>query len=170
MHNRRISIGVVVLLALGLVPGAFAASTNFDLQKIAEGVYAVIVKPGSSMGSNGAVIINKDDVLIVDTHYRPSFARELLDEVKKITPLPVHYVVNTHWHNDHTQGNQAYFNAFPKGVEFLSHITTRREILAKAIPNMKEDLNKGTPDAIKALEGRIAASTDAAEKTRLQAA
>src|SRR5258708_3794737 len=170
MPNRQLSLAATAVLVLALTPGVLSASTNFDLQKIADGVYAVIVKPGSTAGSNGAVIVNKDDVLVVDTHYRPSFARELLEEVKKLTPLAVHYVVNTHWHNDHTQGNQAYFNAFPKGVEFLSHINTRRDILAKAIPNMKDDLTTGTPTQIKTLETRIAASTDAAEKERLQAA
>jgi glyoxylase-like metal-dependent hydrolase (beta-lactamase superfamily II) len=156
-------------LPIFLLAASLSASTNFDLQKLADGVYAVIVKPGSSAGSNGAVIITKDEVLVVDTHYRPSFARELIEEIKKLTPNPVRYVVNTHWHNDHVQGNDAYFNVFPKGVELLSHINTRRDIVDKAIPNMRDDLATGTPAAIKQLEERLAANTDPALKPRLEA-
>ncbi len=157
----------LVLLGTLLVPAIACASTNFDLQKIGDGVYAVIVKPGNIVGSNGAVIINKDDVLIIDTHYRPSMAAELMAEVKKLTPKPIRYVVNTHWHNDHTQGNEAYVNAFPN-VEYLSHVNTRRDIIAKAIPSIKDSLAT-LPADIQRREQAAAALTDAAAKTRAMA-
>ena len=85
---------------------------------------------------------------MVDTHYRPSYAKELMGEIKKVTPLPVKYVINTHWHNDHVQGNQGYFNVYGKGVEFLSHELAREDIVSKAIPSMKT--------AIESLPGQIA--------------
>ena len=156
-----------LLLSFWLAAGQAMASANFDLQKIADGVYAAIVKPGSPVGSNGSVLINKDEVLIVDTHWRPSFARELLEEVKKITPLPVRFVVNTHWHNDHTQGNQAYFNAFPKGVEFLSHVNTRRDILTKAIPSIKDQLQT-LPGQLQKMEEKLAGVTNEQERATLK--
>ncbi len=157
---RRLFPSVLILL---LFAGRAFASANFDIQKIADGVYAAIVKPGSPVGSNAAFVINKDDVVVVDTHLRPSYARELQAEIMKLTPLPVRYVVNTHWHNDHTQGNQAYFNAFPKGVEFLSHVNTRRDILGKAIPSMREQLQT-LPGQLQKLEEKLAGATD--EKAR----
>src|ERR1022692_419228 len=169
IYFKAILRKTLLALPIFLLAASLSASTNFDLQKLADGVYAVIVKPGSSAGSNGAVIITKDEVLVVDTHYRPSFARELIEEIKRLTPNPVRYVVNTHWHNDHVQGNDAYFNVFPKGVEFLSHVNTRRDIVDKAIPNMRDDLATGTPAAIKQLEERLAANTDPALKPRLEA-
>ncbi len=155
------------LLLAFLLPAAAFGSANFDIQKVAEGVYAAIPKPGAPVGSNAAVLINKDDVLIVDTHLRPSYARELLEEVKKLTPLPVRYVVNTHWHNDHTQGNQAYFNAFPKGVEFLSHVNTRRDIVTKAIPSIKEQLQT-IPGQLEKMEAKLAAVTDEKDRAQLK--
>ncbi len=157
-----------LLACLLLLPLGLSASQNFDIQKIADGVYAVITKPGSPAGSNGAFIVNQDDVLVVDTHWRPSFARELLEEIRKVTPLPVKYVVNTHWHNDHTQGNQAYFNAFPKGVEFLSHVNTRRDILSMAIPSIKTQLDT-LPGQIQKWEAQLATTTEAQARTRLEA-
>ena len=93
----------IALLALGVTP---ASAQIFAIEKVAEGVYAAIPRPGEPVGSNGAFIINPDDVVVVDTHYRPSYARALMGEIKKITPTPVAYVVNTHWHNDHVQGTR----------------------------------------------------------------
>ena len=59
------------------------------MKEMMDAADAVITKPGSPAGSNGAFIVNQDDVLVVDTHWRPSFARELLEEIRKVTPLPV---------------------------------------------------------------------------------
>lgn len=146
------------------------AAQSFDIVKVSEGVWAAIPKQGVPVGSNGAFVVNDDDVLVVDTHYRPSYARELLGEIKKLTPLQVRYVVNTHWHNDHTQGNQAYINAWPKGVEFLSHTNAREDILAKAIPSIKDSL-LALPKQIADLEKQAAAASGAdAERLLAQAA
>lgn len=155
-------------LFLLLFAGSLHASANFEIQKIADGVYAAIVKRGSPVGSNAVIIVNTGGVLIVDTHLRPSFARELLEEVKKLTAAPVRYVVNTHWHNDHTQGNQAYFNAFPKGTEFLAHTNTRRDIIGKAIPSIKEQLQT-LPGQLQKLEAKLASATNEQDRAQLKA-
>jgi glyoxylase-like metal-dependent hydrolase (beta-lactamase superfamily II) len=155
-------------LATVTIMGAVLSAQSFDVQKIADGVYAAIVRQGAPVvGSNGAFVVCRDHVLVVDTHYRPSVARELLAEIKKVTPLPVRYVVNTHWHNDHTQGNQAYFNVFPKGVEFLSHTTARRDIQEKAIPSIKDSL-KNLPGQIQKLEAKLAGATNEQDRAQLR--
>ena len=159
-----------ILVLATLLMAAPAGAQSFDIVKVVDGVYAAIPKQGIPVGSNGAFIVNDDDVIVVDTHYRPSYARELMAEIKKVTPLPVRYVVNTHWHNDHTQGNEAYVNAYPKGVEFLSHVNTREDITSKAIPSIKDSL-AALPGQIADLEKRLAAATgdDAARlKTQVE--
>ncbi|MGH9803721.1 MAG: MBL fold metallo-hydrolase [Candidatus Acidiferrales bacterium] len=140
--RKRITLLMGAFLLFGglAVPGA--AQDAFELVPVAEGVYAAIGRPEAPMpiGSNAGIVVNADDVLIVDTHYTPSAARALLAQVRKLTDKPVRYVVNTHWHNDHTQGNQAYFNVFPGNVEFISHHATREDIQQRAIPWVKEQL------------------------------
>jgi glyoxylase-like metal-dependent hydrolase (beta-lactamase superfamily II) len=144
-----------------------SVSDNFEIQPVAEGIYAAIARMnGPALGSNAAIIVDYDSVLIVDTHMRPSAAREVLENVKRITPLPVRYVVNSHFHNDHTQGNQAYFNAFPRGVEYVCHSNTRRDIIRKAIPRVREQL-KTLPVQIRETERQLAGATDAQERARL---
>ncbi len=140
-----------------LAPAALAQS--FDITQVAPGVYAAIGRQG--VASNGAFIVNKDDVVVVDTHFRPSWARDLIAEIKKVTDKPVRYVVNTHWHNDHTQGNQAYFNAFGASVEYISQHTAREDLIKKGIPGVATSLNEAVPAAIARMERSLAEGKDA---------
>jgi glyoxylase-like metal-dependent hydrolase (beta-lactamase superfamily II) len=79
----------------------------YKFEKIADGVYyATVAAPG--LGSNNVVIINDTDVLVVDCGTSPAAARAFVEDVKKLTDKPIRYVVNTHWHYDHTAGNQIF--------------------------------------------------------------
>jgi len=152
-----VRIAAVCLLALLLLPVAVSAGDAFEIQKVADGVYIAMRRPTAPMavGSNAAIIINDDHVVVVDTHYTPSAARALLAEIKQLTHKPVRYVVNSHWHNDHVQGNQAYFNVFPGGVEFISSHATREDIEKKAIPSVKQEL-ENLPQQIAQAEEQLA--------------
>jgi cyclase len=72
---------------------------------------------------NSLFIVNDEDVVVVDTALFPSTTRRLIDELEKITDKPVRYVVNTHWHDDHHDGNYLYRERWP-GVEFVAHRAT----------------------------------------------
>jgi hypothetical protein len=60
---------------------------NFDVQKLADGVYAVIRKdlPGLMVDANNVFIINDDDVVVVDANGAPSITREVLAALRKLT-------------------------------------------------------------------------------------
>ncbi len=149
---------LALLGCLVLMPAALTAQQAFDILPVADGVYAAIGKATSPMliGCNAAIILNENEVLVVDTHYTPSAARALLAEIKKLTDKPVRYVVETHWHNDHVQGSQAYVNVYPGGVEFISSHATREDIEKKAIPSVKQDL-ESLPQRIEQAEQQLAA-------------
>jgi hypothetical protein len=68
---------------------------NFELLKVAEGVYAAIRKepPGLMFDANSVFIINDDDVIVVDTNITASSAKEVLAAIRKLTNKPVKYVV-----------------------------------------------------------------------------
>jgi cyclase len=81
--------------------------TSYSFEKIADGVYyATGTVPG--LGSNNVVVVNETDVLIVDTGTSPAAARAFVEDIKRLTDKPIRYVVNTHWHYDHTAGNQIF--------------------------------------------------------------
>ncbi|MEP7339025.1 MAG: MBL fold metallo-hydrolase [Acidobacteriota bacterium] len=121
-----------------------ASASTFDLQKLAEGVYAAIRKepPGLMFNANIVFIINDDDVIVVDTTITPTSAKEGIAALRKLTAKPVRYVVNTHWHPDHISGNQVYRDAFP-GVEFIAQTTTLEDLPAVGETNRKGLLTNG---------------------------
>jgi cyclase len=81
--------------------------SSYKFETIADGVYyATGTVPG--LGSNNVVVVNDTDVLIVDTGTSPAAARAFVEDIKKLTDKPIRYVVNTHWHYDHTAGNQIF--------------------------------------------------------------
>ena len=136
---------------------ARGTARNFEVQKIAEGVYAVVRKdlPGLMVDANNVFIINEEDVVVVDSNGAPSITREVLAALRKLTDKPVRYVVNTHYHDDHIRGNQVYREAFPN-VEFIGHAFARAYLPAEGAANRKEFL-EGAPrfrDAMASLMGK----------------
>jgi cyclase len=59
------------------------------------------------------IVINDEDVLVVDSSMLPSTARTIIGEIRKLTPKPVRYLVNTHWHDDHVFGNSVFREEWP---------------------------------------------------------
>jgi len=80
------------------------AALPFKLEPLAPGVYAAIDQGGRA-GANAGVIIGSEAIAIVDSFYRPEATRALLAEVRKLSPLPLRYLINTHHHIDHVAGN-----------------------------------------------------------------
>ncbi|HEY2930278.1 MAG TPA: MBL fold metallo-hydrolase [Acidobacteriota bacterium] len=162
---RKFGLLIGMMLCLG---GVSSAQTPlFDFQKIADGVYAALARPQYKLNCNAAVIVNEDGVLIVDSHSKPSAARALINQLKTITHKPVRYVVNSHFHWDHAQGNQAYPAAFPKDVTIISSEATRENIINKGIPSVRQQLDQ-MPAEIADLRKRIAAEGNSAAATKLK--
>src|SRR3977135_1867372 len=130
-----------LLLILFLLPAtSLAADDLFDIKPVADGVYAAIARHAYKINCNAAIIFLGDSVLVVDTHSKPSAARALIEQIKKLTPKPVKYVVNTHFHWDHYQGNEAYPSSWPAGVEIISSEATRQNIQRIGIPRIKNEI------------------------------
>ncbi len=147
--------------------GATYSGKAFDFRQIAPGVFHAIGTGALAVGCNAAVVVNDDDVLVVDTHLSPGAGWALREELKALTPKPVRYVVNTHWHWDHAHGNQIY----GAGVEVIGHEYTRRRLAAGDSTRGRswDMFIGGLPGRIAELQGRIAAAADAAERGKLQA-
>jgi cyclase len=122
----------LVLSVIACFPGqgAFAQArsdgtlSGITSSQLAEGVYQFSASfDGYVSGTNSVAIVGGDGVLVYDTFTRPSEARELLRMIRRITPLPVRYVVNSHWHPDHWMGNEVFAEAFP-GAQFVATART----------------------------------------------
>lgn len=97
-------------------------ATPFSLKQVGPGVYAAIDGPGHKAGSNAGFVIGDDGVLVVDSFFNPLAAQALVSEIHRLTPKPIRYVVNTHYHIDHTGGDQVLRNA---GAVIIAHRNVR---------------------------------------------
>jgi len=97
----------------------------FTLNRVAEGVWAAIVIPGSGALGNAAIVDLGDMTIVIDTFCLPEAANVLRQKAEERTGKPVKYVANTHFHGDHHFGNQSFTDSI-----IISHARTR-EMLAQ---------------------------------------
>jgi glyoxylase-like metal-dependent hydrolase (beta-lactamase superfamily II) len=113
--NKKLALGSAAVLCLS-VP-AFAQEQDFsavqiETQQLAPGLHMLI---GS--GGNIALSTGPDGSVLVDTQYAPLNAK-ILAAVRAAGGTDVKYVINTHWHGDHTGGNE---NMAGEGALIIAH-------------------------------------------------
>jgi glyoxylase-like metal-dependent hydrolase (beta-lactamase superfamily II) len=140
-----------------------AASNLFNLQKVADGVFFAMAHPQAQVNCNAAIFVRSKDVVVVDAHSKPSAAASLIRHIEReVTPKPVRYVINTHFHWDHTLGNQAY-RAAGQPVDFIASNTTKQLMSELSIARLKASID-GIPAQVDKLRDRAARSSNPAEK------
>ena len=121
----------VLLLSLAATASADTAVTRErTVTQVAPGVHVIRHPdaPDEFPQGNTTVVIGTRDVLVVDSCYMPSSAREDIAQIRTwAAGKPVRYLVNTHWHYDHTMGNGEYAAAFP-GLAIVAHRETARNM------------------------------------------
>lgn len=114
---------------LALVAALAAPTDSLVVEQVAPSVHVArqaepITYP---VEGNVTIIVNESDVVVVDAGRTPRSARALIEAIRRITPLPVSVLVNTHWHGDHHHGNAEFLRAFP-GVAIMASVAGREEI------------------------------------------
>jgi glyoxylase-like metal-dependent hydrolase (beta-lactamase superfamily II) len=132
--------------------------------QVGPGVYAALGNGTIETRSSNMVIVNADDVFLVDTNITPEATRRLINDIKTLTDKPVRYVVNTHWHYDHANGNQV----FGPEVSLIGHANERTEILAGVLKDRIALEFQNLPGQLDNLRKQIAGETDPAKKTQAE--
>ena len=128
---RRLLVAALLALPVsGLAAGVVYPGYTWEL--LADGVYLHSQDDplAGPVDGNSVVILGEHGVLVVDTHINPAVARAVIGKIRDLTDVPVTHVVNTHWHDDHTNGNHAYRQAFP-GVRIVAHENTLKALRAE---------------------------------------
>jgi len=125
MHVGLLGLAAIVLAdpLETSVPKAQAMLIHEDL---GSGVH-VFRAPGDLdywTSTNSVVVINDEDVVVFDSPTRAVTAKAVIAEIRKLTPKPVHVLINSHWHQDHWSGNDEYVKAYP-GLRILASEETR---------------------------------------------
>ncbi len=148
-------------------PGSTYTGQAFTFNKIQEGIWHAVGTGNLVVMSNATIVEGDRDVLVVDSHVTPGGAWALREELKAVTPKPIRFVVNSHYHFDHSHGNQIY----GPDVEIIGHEFARQMMVAgKSLDSPAHDFFVGgVPNTIKNLEGRLAAATDPKEQATIRA-
>jgi cyclase len=87
---------------------ALPQSPHFEIEKLTEGVFATIAINGGAAISNSGIIDLGGRTLIYDTFMTPQAAQDLRGAAQKLTGRDPELIINSHYHNDHIWGNQAF--------------------------------------------------------------
>jgi cyclase len=142
--RRFVAISVLfVIVALG---GNICKAEG--LTKIADNVYSyVAVKnggPANSFAANAGIIIGRDAIAVVDTLISAKEAQRFIRDIRKVSDKPIRYVINTHYHLDHTFGNAEFAKL---GAVIVSHAECRKNMLKSSEDTLKNAKDHGlTPE------------------------
>jgi cyclase len=156
-----------IALGRGQAPGG-APGKAYRFEKIAEGVFFATGTGIMTTMSNSMVIVNSDHLMLVDTSVTPAAARALVAQVKEeISPRPIKYVFNSHYHFDHAHGNQI----FGDDVEIIGHEYIRTMHLSNVLQQRtNKSFTDVLPDQIAQAKQRIAQATDPKQRAQLETA
>src|SRR5204863_2348614 len=109
LEKWLLKAGVVGLLVI-VGGGRTLAQDDFSnvqikVTKVAGNIYLL-----EGSGGNIAASVGEDGIVIVDDEFAP-LAEKIQAALKGITDKPVRFIINTHYHGDHTGGNEAFANA-----------------------------------------------------------
>jgi cyclase len=85
-----------------------STSLTFTLKPLAKNVYAAIDDAKGEAGGNAGFVIGDNGVAVIDTFENPEASKQMLAEIRKLTQLPIKFVINTHYHIDHVAGNSLF--------------------------------------------------------------
>ncbi|MCJ7558383.1 MAG: MBL fold metallo-hydrolase [Gammaproteobacteria bacterium] len=111
--------GLLATLALGTVLAQEPAAVEFTLMPVADGLFML-----KGQGGNIGLSVGADGVFMIDDQYAP-LTDGIKVEIAKISDQPVRFLINTHWHGDHTGGNE---NLGKTGTVIVAHENVRHRM------------------------------------------
>jgi len=126
----KLRLAITLTLFVAIAVGAFAQSADQpmypenSLTKVSEHVYAVMGFP------NSVIVVGNRATLVVDTGLGPRNGAVVMREVDKLAKTPNLYLTTTHYHAEHTAGEQA----FPPRTVLLRNIAQQEEMDTRAMP------------------------------------
>jgi len=93
-------------------------------------------------GGNIGVLVGDDGVLLIDSH-RKDLIQDIQDKISQVSALPVKYLINTHWHFDHVEGNETLAS---RGGIIIAHKNCRDRLAEDQFFESLEFKQEATPN------------------------
>jgi glyoxylase-like metal-dependent hydrolase (beta-lactamase superfamily II) len=127
--NAKCLTSILVILLASSLP---AWGQDFDKEEIHASPLRDNLYLLTGIGGNTVISTGADGTLIVDDEYR-ELNGKLMVAIEKITDRPVRYVINTHWHNDHTGGNESLGKA---GAVIIAHENSGKRMMTDSVMSL----------------------------------
>ena len=117
---KHIKILPCILLLASVSWSCAQQEVNIQTHQLSDRVYMLV-----GQGGNIGVSVGEDGVFLIDDQFAP-LTPKILEAVRAISKKPLHFVVNTHYHGDHTGGNA---NLHQEGATIIAHNNVRTRLL-----------------------------------------
>ena len=136
---RRSPLAAALLLAAT----PLAAQQDLDEVEITVTPMATGVFMLTGAGGNIGVSVGADGVFVIDDQFAP-LSERIMDAIEGLSDRPVSYVLNTHWHGDHTGGNENFGEA---GAAIVAHENVRTRMSTEQVSTVFGRTTPPSPDA-----------------------
>jgi glyoxylase-like metal-dependent hydrolase (beta-lactamase superfamily II) len=142
--RSRFAFSNIVLAALLVVPVAAQQqpdweSVEINTVKLTDGLYMLMGR-----GGNIGLSIGDDGAFVIDDQFAP-LTDKIVAAISKLTDQPVRFVLNTHWHGDHTGGNE---NLGKAGAMIVAHDNVRKRMNPEAFKDLIGSSTQAPPAAL----------------------
>jgi cyclase len=139
---RAVALSVSFLMVRTLA----AQDLGPNIRKIKDGIYVYV---GNNFNSNCGIVLTQEGVVLIDSGHNPTDSRAILAAVKKLTPQPIRFLIDTEPHADHTTG---HFVFSPPAI-IVAHDGAAESMKAAYNPKRNEKLMAESPEMRAAFEG-----------------
>src|SRR5215218_10739423 len=100
--TRKTAAALAIVASFAFIDSPQAQDLGPQIKKLGEGIYVYV---GKNFNSNTGIILTQDGVVLIDSGHEPTDSRAVMEAVKKLTPMPVRFLIDTEPHPDHTTGH-----------------------------------------------------------------
>ena len=146
--RTKLALALVAFVGLLSVGTLAAQDLGPQIRKIKDGIYVYV---GKDLNSNCGIVLTQEGVVLIDSGHNPTDSRAILAAVKKLTPLPIRFLIDTEPHPDHTTG---HFVFSPPTI-IIAHEGATESMVGREreSPGRIEKLAGVSPEMRTALEG-----------------
>jgi cyclase len=146
--KKKLTPILAAVLSLLFARVLWAQDLGPEIKQIKDGIYVYV---GKEFNSNCGIILTQEGVVLIDSGHNPTDSRAILAAVKKLTPLPVRFLIDTEPHPDHTTGHFVF--SPPATVIAHEGATESMKGRERETPDRIQKMMGVSPEMRAALEG-----------------
>src|SRR5438128_8673499 len=139
---------LAAIISLLLVRSIEAQDLGPQIKKFKDGIYVYV---GKELNSNCGIVLTQEGVILIDSGHNPTDSRAILAAVKKLTSLPIRFLIDTEPHPDHTTGHFVF--SPPAAVVAAEGAGDSIRARQRGDPERIQKLAAASPEMRAALEG-----------------